>query len=948
MAYGIGPVIRIDGEREFRASIRQINEEMKLLEAETRAATRAFDANGDEQGNLTKTSENLQREIKLQYERMALLEDAVAKASAKYGDGSIQATRLRTALFDTQATVSGLESDLAATTDKLNHFGEEMQEVGDETQSSSKDVLSFGDILKANLASGAILSAVKNLAGKILEIGNAAVESAADVRAENDQFEQTFSELESTARDVLESVSKESGMAATRIQGSFTKLYAFTKTTGADSAEALDIASRAMTAAADNAAYYDRSIEDVTESLQSFLKGNYENDAALGISATETTRNAAANKLYAKSFNELSESQKVDVLLSMVEAGNEASGALGQAAREADQWTNVTGELSEAGRQLLAVIGDPILTGLTPIIQGITNAIYDLITPKPWEALSNEFGELREAIGDIEDDFSETSNTVETAAYAAGIYVKRLEELEQAGLDTERSQEQYKNTVDQLNDLIPELNLTINEQTGLIEQNTESVLEMIEAYKKTALTNAFLEKNKQLISQRAEAELNLLEVRRQLDILENQEAAILPQISALTSDWTAAQREAVFALAEKGDMLIRASEYNQIYRTSEEEAAVAMILQNSELKELYLSLLDVNQAQQGYSRSLAEGNVTLAEFDAKINETAEALGLYEAETSAAGAGQDAMSEKIQATQATLDALEQEYADAVAAARESIDSQIGLFDALSSESATSAQEIIANWESQRQAFSNYEANLKKAVELNLDDTLIQQLSDGSEESMQILNALVNDTDLSVDDINAAFAKTAEARDSVSEVLGDIHSDYTKQMDALIEEAGQDGIDIVDGVAGGVDRYAYRFTNAMSSLASAGSRAFRSYMAISSPSKLMKKDGGYTVEGAVLGVEERTRDFAAAMEGLAAAGHSAFLASELNRVADFAENHFLTNSPDMAGSVTNSTIRNYGGITISIQQQPGEDAQLLAERVSQILQQDIDREAVALYG
>ncbi len=119
-------------------------------------------------------------------------------------------------------------------------------------------------------------------------------------------------------------------------------------------------------AAADSAAYYDRSIEDATETLQSFLKGNYANDAALGIAATETTRNTAANEKYAKSFQELSEAQKVDVLLSMVEAGNKASGALGQAARESDSWENATGELKEAQRQLQAVLGKPVLKKYNP------------------------------------------------------------------------------------------------------------------------------------------------------------------------------------------------------------------------------------------------------------------------------------------------------------------------------------------------------------------------------------------------------------------------------------------------------------------------------------------------------------------------------------------------------------------------------------------------------
>ena len=94
-----------------------------------------------------------------------------------------------------------------------------------------------------------------------------------------------------------------------------------------DTAGALELTERATRAAADGAAFYDKSIEEVTENLQLFLKGNYENDAALGISATETTRNAAANALYGKSFNELSESQKQLTLLKMVEDGQAAAGA---------------------------------------------------------------------------------------------------------------------------------------------------------------------------------------------------------------------------------------------------------------------------------------------------------------------------------------------------------------------------------------------------------------------------------------------------------------------------------------------------------------------------------------------------------------------------------------------------------------------------------------------
>ncbi|MBY0720598.1 MULTISPECIES: phage tail tape measure protein, partial [Streptococcus] len=161
---------------------------------------------------------------------------------------------------------------------------------------------------------------------------------------------------------------------------SFTQMASFAKTSGMDTAQALDLTTRATRAAADGAAFYDKSIEEVTENLQSFLKGNYENDAALGISATETTRNAAANKLYGKSFNELSEAQKQLTLLQMVEDGNELSGALGQAARESDGLENVLGNLRQSGTNALAAIGQPILEMLIPVFQSLADIVSQLAT----------------------------------------------------------------------------------------------------------------------------------------------------------------------------------------------------------------------------------------------------------------------------------------------------------------------------------------------------------------------------------------------------------------------------------------------------------------------------------------------------------------------------------------------------------------------------------------
>lgn len=210
---------------------------------------------------------------------------------------------------------------------------------------------------------------------KIKDFGLACVNAAADANAMNSQFSQVFGDLEADASGSLSTIAKQAGITENRMKGSFTKIAAFAKTTGMATEDALSLADRAMIAVADSAAFYDRSLEDTTESLQSFLKGNFENDSALGLSCTETTRNAAANELYGKSFIELSEAQKQLTLLQMVEDANAASGALGQAARESETWTNQTGNLKQAWTDFEAIIGATFLPTMINLVSGLADKI---------------------------------------------------------------------------------------------------------------------------------------------------------------------------------------------------------------------------------------------------------------------------------------------------------------------------------------------------------------------------------------------------------------------------------------------------------------------------------------------------------------------------------------------------------------------------------------------
>ncbi len=262
-------------------------------------------------------------------------------------------------------------------------------DISDTFQEAEKSTFSLGDAVKSNLLSSAIMSGFGVLTDSVKSFASGVVTAAADIKAEASQFTQTFGEMEGTATEVISGIAQQTGILETRLNSAATSVYAFARSSGGSKIESMELMEGALTAAADAAAYYDRSLDETTDQLMSFLKGNYENDAALGLSATETTRNAAAMEQFGKEFNDLTEIQKQQTLLKMVQDAQELSGAMGQASRESDGLENVMGNLSEVGRQIQGNIGAPVLEAIIPSIQEITNALSQWAEGVNWTA----FGE---------------------------------------------------------------------------------------------------------------------------------------------------------------------------------------------------------------------------------------------------------------------------------------------------------------------------------------------------------------------------------------------------------------------------------------------------------------------------------------------------------------------------------------------------------------------------
>ena len=181
-----------------------------------------------------------------------------------------------------------LNKDLTKAEKNMVELHKETDDVGDGLDDASDDMRAFGKTAEresgnAESSFGKLQGRVKTFAGllvtafavdKIKDFGFALAESAGSAQAVEAQFSTVFGDMEGEAAESLSAISGEASILENRMKESFTKIAAFAKTGGMNTADSLNLADRSMRAVADSAAFYDRSLEDTTESLQSFLKGN--------------------------------------------------------------------------------------------------------------------------------------------------------------------------------------------------------------------------------------------------------------------------------------------------------------------------------------------------------------------------------------------------------------------------------------------------------------------------------------------------------------------------------------------------------------------------------------------------------------------------------------------------------------------------------------------------
>lgn len=302
-------------------------------------------------------------------------------------------------------------------------IGLDSQEYEQGIRKSKSSILELGGFINAKtIAMGHMIArGAEKAFDTVASLSRRAIQTAADQEALDSLASATFGELESAANGVFDSIGKDTNMLSQQLKSVGTSAFMQFKGAGVDAAEAMTMMDKYIRLAADGAAAYNMSVDEADTRLRSFLRGNTEAGDAIGLQVSESTRASKAMEVYGKKWQALTEAQKQNLMLHIVDEIYDQTNVIGQAAREGYEWENVVNKLSAASEKLLKHVGKPFKDALIPFLDKVTTFFSDETIGMRVEMLSTAFADigsvfLDDAI-DLIDKILEWSNENKPLAF---------------------------------------------------------------------------------------------------------------------------------------------------------------------------------------------------------------------------------------------------------------------------------------------------------------------------------------------------------------------------------------------------------------------------------------------------------------------------------------------------------------------------------------------------
>jgi phage-related protein len=426
VADNFGLKIGIEGEKEFKNAIREINQSFKVLGSEMNLVASQFDKQDKSIEAVTARNKVLNKEIELQKEKIATLEKALANAASSFGETDRRTQSWQIQLNNAKAELNKMERELEVNNKALDNagkefneaekqadeFGSEIKKAAEQADDAGGRFEKLGGVLKGiGVAMGAAMAAIGTAA---VGAGKALVDMSVNSAAYADEI-LTASTVTGMSTDSLQAYK----YAAELVDVSLDTL------TGsmARNVRSMSSARKGTGEVADAYRKLGVSVTDMSGNLRDSEAVYWETIDALGKVSNETERDALAMQIFGKSAQEL------NPLIAQGSAG--------------------IAELTEEAKRMGAVMSEDSLNALGKFDDSIQrlkaggeaakNMLGTVLLPQ-LQILADDgvalLGEFTRGLSEANGDWTKISEVIgNTVGSLVGMLMENLPNLIQVGLD---------------------------------------------------------------------------------------------------------------------------------------------------------------------------------------------------------------------------------------------------------------------------------------------------------------------------------------------------------------------------------------------------------------------------------------------------------------------------------------------------------------------------------